>query len=875
METREVLYPIFSALCILASMGLSLAGCVRVFLHRRSGRMARRLLDATLFLMGSVAALQLGFAFAGARDFLPFTFFADVMQAFSMDVGYDEVFTSAGSISSVFWVDLAVAVHAMFIYTAAPVAGGAMILDVLAGVSPALLMALYRRRELYIFSALNERSVLLAESIAGQPDQGRDRAFVFAGADSGEETELYLRARALPYAVCLRDDMLHCAGFRRSPRCRFFLMDTTENGGFDDGQNLAALHGLLTTERDAAGRYAPVLWASEAGCVVYFFTDSAGTVENVRSLKKIFYARREASSGPAAPFGEVELYVFRDLACAALSLMEKRPLFLPLGRTPPAVPTPLRVVLFGDSPFAREMFKTVFWCGQMLNVQLYITVVCRRTGAAGQRPAFLRWLDRLSPEIAASCERSDGGQGPECLRVWPGEDAFAPPYARLSFIETEDEPDLRALLTQPCQRMHDGTTESFRLADCDYFLVMEDADLDNIALADSIRSSLIRLRLQSGADGRSRRQTVCFAVGSDSLQQVARERFAVSRDLRLPPASVSVPDMYPFGSLRERFSWENVSQDETQYRLSRPDRRRNRNDHPFANADEPGDPLYDDWSTAARRTHLLYKIFCAGCLQADPEPEPPSAPEQTPCRQRLRGDAGRRARRLYDVLFDAPPHRQALRREAMLRQERERLKEQDPRRIRQLLRYYRAVSGADGDHLADRLTWLEHRRWCAFLRVNGFTRPFASIDEVTRCLPEIAGVLRAGTNRQALDAIRASCREKGLEPGALCVPPIYGSKDVPYRLHPCLVEASPDMMRRDDGRFDALDVITAARIYDQLKPALADPARLKDPDGDRRELKKYDRPIRCLRQINKDKARETIPESDPLYAWIDRYPEDD
>lgn len=76
----------------------------------------------------------------------------------------------------------------------------------------------------------------------------------------------------------------------------------------------------------------------------------------------------------------------------------------------------------------------------------------------------------------------------------------------------------------------------------------------------------------------------------------------------------------------------------------------------------------------------------------------------------------------------------------------------------------------------DRLAWLEHRRWCAFMRVQGFRCPT-------------------------------------LEQEAAYITKIGSSKNVDLKLHPCLVECSqngidPDIYTSDPSGDDFLDAVT-------------------------------------------------------------------
>ena len=70
--------------------------------------------------------------------------------------------------------------------------------------------------------------------------------------------------------------------------------------------------------------------------------------------------------------------------------------------------------------------------------------------------------------------------------------------------------------------------------------------------------------------------------------------------------------------------------------------------------------------------------------------------------------------------------------------------------------------------LSRRLTWLEHRRWNAFLRVQGFRAPPGLVSALCRL------------EQHGMEAVDES--KLGM----------YAYKNVPDRLHPCLVESRMD-----------------------------------------------------------------------------------
>ena len=769
---------ILSFLLVFLSVALFLEETIRFLAVRRS-RLTRRLVRVTASLILAILAIEGAFVCQNGRFAFPATLFTDIMQAFSLDADYGAIAGRTWSAFSWPWFRHFLTIYTTVLYTLAPIAGGAVIYDILAGVSPSIRLALCKHKQLYVFSSLSERSVLLAESIAAHRTDRRHFAFVFTDVYAGDgesESELLLRARSLG-AVCLQDDILNISSFRASRYCHFFLMDL-DGGGFDDRKNITELYQLLQVSPDK-----PPLWRTDCGCSIFVFSDNSETIENVQAIKKSFDGINRPGDGTrtAPPYGTVTVRAIRDHALTASLLLRDKPLFLPLGAPQPGLVRPLRVVIFGSSAFAKELFKSVYWFGQLLDIQLCITVVYapEDPGNSGGRTEFEAYLEQLCPEILDSCA---AGSDPECLRVWPHEDIFAPPYALLSFLETDVRGEaLRSFLDRG-GRTYLHSSEQYRLADCDYYLVAGGSDTQNIDLANDLGSALMYLHSKSGRTGRPA-QIIVPLVQDDDLSRIIRERFLDSRQTQQRIYGIEPPEICPFGSLKTRYSYGAVFSSEEDLARHRTGSESRRDEHGTADISSAGDDLYSSWSGIGRIFHLPYKLYCAGCA-------------------------------------DLPEVEGALR--------------------------YRKVLVSD-PALFDRLTWLEHRRWNAFLRVQGFTRPLLSMDELESVFgPVMPALLRAKTNESA----RAVLHSVTIPPSLTREDPsgqgrvltrLSGYKDLQSKLHPCLVESDPAVIQ-DPDHHDLLDLITAARLYS----GLIDSYRASDwearRDRDRSDVKSYDMP---------------------------------
>lgn len=777
------------AVLLAASAVLFIAGLTYVFLRKQQRPLTARLLVFTCSIIGAIFLAKCCFATAGTA--LTPSVLIDIMQAFSLDADYSSDLFGPALFSAPF-LNTLVIVYLAVLYTSAPIAGGAIVYDVLAGFSPYIRLALSRRGVIYIFSALNEKTVLLAEDILARKPLDGPATIVFTDAyvddEQERESELLMRAKALG-AICIRDDMLHCGHFRRFRRAFLFLLDEGADGDFDDAGNLSVLCGLIGSPDQLAPQElaGPIL---SGECDIFVFSNDSSAIESVRAVKSAYDKRQEKAAKNEKNTRQFRVKVIRDWAQTALFLLWDMPLYIPLAdpsyyKKKPFEPAKrsLRVAIFGNGPFAEELFKTVYWGGQMWNTRLYITVI----GPDDMR----RRLDRQCPELMDSCTwKTESGDNPECLRIYPGEgkDAFAEPYCTLSFLEEDIEAvSIRALLDKggrPYERCPD---ESYRLADYDYFLIAGSSDQRNIRLTDEILSALTCFQLTE----HNRRKNpgppvIALAVEEQALFSIAKDRFSA---YCCDPSSASPhkPVVYPFGDLKSRYTWKSISMDQAYLAQGGPDTSAA---HGFVDINVSNDSLYDDWAKAGRIFHQPYRMYSVG---------------MDPC-----GFVEDEHKPLY-------------------------------RSVKGKLEYYRLVKDHP-EYILPRLSWLEHRRWNAFLRVQGFSRPFSTIADIQKALENLN--TESGPDR------------------------LFAYKDVSLRLHPCLVECdvtgvgpSGDIVQGKDDRlflswkvgdkkfdgessydYDLLDLVSLLRTDCELVKNGRENKVGKELKKLVKDLKKYDSP---------------------------------
>lgn len=339
----------------------ALAAVVCTFRRRDGSSIKRRVLPVAIALFGCTFCLRLAAAL-GAACLLPmdnaladlggaagFEILADslvhTMQTFSMDEDYTlyllagkEMLTQLGLPAAAVLYGFVSAV----VNVAAPIAGGAILLDILCDFFPVLRYQLNRSSTRFVFNELNEASIQLAESIhQRQRATGGSYGIVFANTaldrEDERENQLFARAQAIG-AFCFTANLPEFS--LRTPLDRLF--GWTKNIVFlllagDASENLDV---ALRLGRESVGG------VSAAAMV---FSDDPADGELLQSAN----GREDGILRVLVP----------DRQNTVLRLLADRPLFLPLME---GGYDSLELLVAGSGPLAEEFLCQWAWCGQML-----------------------------------------------------------------------------------------------------------------------------------------------------------------------------------------------------------------------------------------------------------------------------------------------------------------------------------------------------------------------------------------------------------------------------------------------------------------------------------------------------------------------------
>lgn len=607
------------------------------------------------------------------------------MQTFSMDEDYTAYLVTGKAFFAS--VPGAAVLLRMYVLAAtltnviAPVAGGAILLNILLDRMPRLRYALQHSRIKYVFSELNEASLALARELAAQASAQHETVsilFTDAYTDASDEqvSELvrgaqYLDAFLFEEDVTLLDPITWLdRRLHFTHEVLYLLMDSAESG------NLSTACGMMGgyAGQPQPNRITRKLLDCGISCGILVFTENEADKAVIDHINR---AQEQAAGEPQAnrPF----LMRVSCMRNEILRLLNRRPLFLPLegGRY-----DSLEILILGSGAAALQLVQDCYWCGQVLRpgsaekIPLTLHLVCEDEAAMHRAEQTLR---HRMPEAFTSEEARRAGQ----IRLY----AAAPESAALD-----------ALVESGIGRPAGSPPADSPLRQVStVFVCLEDDGLAReTALA--LQRALERRELAAHRPVMLHCQVRDSALAQSLESCCEAQRSAVHGSCHV----------FAFGSDASRCCRENVFLDDMLYYSMHLN-----NDHAGGRQIQAADyartirQSYNLESSCAAAIHAPYKMFSAGLLPAGPFRTELPAPALREAAGRLRRYADRR----------------------------------------------------ENQPAMNRLAWLEHLRWEAYIRSIGY-----------RLLPA-----------DQMDALQDPAR-----------PEAYRSKSNELRLHNCLVPTSPE-----------------------------------------------------------------------------------
>lgn len=503
---------------------------------------------------------------------------AHALQTFSMDEDYtDYILNGKEMLRAIFGADTKwdgiYGLYASALNVIAPIAGGAIIFEILASIFPKIKLffsyfAVWREK--FYFSQLNEGSLALASDLC-RIHRGwlKKPVIVFADPNVQEDEEkgakLLYEARQIG-AFCIRESLEHLEKNKTGAR-NIFLIDEVE------AKNIEMLARLAGGENQGKLKKTQIF---------LFVNDDA-----YLQVEKNF---RKTPDGKDIPQDElpaiIPVQTYRNLAT---NLLVDVPLYEPLveKRKHSKDPLELTVTILGTGQIGTQMFLSTYWFGQILNCKLNINVLSQET-----EEEFWSKIDYVNPEI-----RQTTRENHPVLRINRKGD-MSPVYCHVAYTQC----DMKS--SAFVQSLQEGEQS---ILNTDYFFVALGADQDNISVADTVRKYVGQHHIEkNGTDKTVIAYVVYDSVLSEVLNRTKRYSFVGD-----------TPDvlMCAVGSLRELYSVRNIYM--TKYDLLA-----RQTDAAYMSAQNREDlaekhrkRMTDDyryWASMARSMHQKYRMFSLG-----------------------------------------------------------------------------------------------------------------------------------------------------------------------------------------------------------------------------------------------------------------------
>lgn len=696
--------------------------------------------------------------------------------------------------------------YASVLNVAAPVIGGAVLLDILRSLFPGIILWLsYLNflRDKYYFSALNEKTLVLVESIL---EENRKKIFrpvliiMDSSADSPDNngSELADKARYMG-ALCIRGDIVHIHKNVWGKRKLFLIQEA-------EAENVQTLVELSSTMKARYLKNTEIFYFTADDTHTYVwntvqknFVEKRDSALLYRPFGKLLkwvekkyeqYEKAEKKQGeetdettaekqyenPWEPL-QKKLREYADICLPTVlavnnyrnlvaNLLTDLPLFEPIVHVytenrKKNAETVLNLTILGTGLIGTEMFLAAYWCGQILGCRLHITIISKET-----EEAFRQRINYINPDIFRSMEA-----GNDILQVYSS-DAYAPGgkrepapvYCTMSYKCTD-------IKTKDFLKLFDNDQD---IGNTHYFFVALGSDDENIGTAGKLRELIGRQHLSDGTDLKTviayvvYKTDLCTALNNKQLLSYA----GTGNDIC----------MRAVGSLHDMYSMKNISMKATDAMARKMEVAYNSVSAAKDRREQSRQQMKDEytyWSNMTRAVHFRYKMFSAGVWK----------------KSVFDGD---------EAYGEYP---------------------------KTIFREYEArIKGQNEDcrRIQHDLAWLEHRRWNAFLRSRGFRYPACT--------------------------------------AAVFLQKFGAQKNLELKLHLCLVECDRQGMRaeyRTDGTFcpsKLLELLTD-EAFAALEPDLLDEVtreifRAENVDF-KPDYKIYDYPIEDL--VKEDDQKDKKP----------------
>ena len=505
--------------------------------------------------------------------------FIHALQTLSMDEDYTTYILDGKKMIAAIFTENSIlkdiyGIYASILNIAAPIAGGAIIFEILTSLFPIIklnISYLAFWKEKYYFSELNNASLALARSIRKSDNKLLTRPIliftdVYVDGDDEKKNELRLEANHIG-GLCIKEDLAHIKK-NAVGRRTFFLID--ENSV----QNLQTLT-LLTDSGNS--RY---LKKAE----ICLFTNDDSYIQVERSVRNHLKNKLHFSDNEMPILVPVQSY--RNMIS---NLLSEVPLFEPLigKESKDNGEQELNVTILGTGFIGTEMFLTTYWIGQMLNCKLNINVISMES-----ENEFWSKINYVNPEIHRTTIEND-----EILQYNSHGDK-SDIYCKVNYIPC----DLKSskfidFLTNACSE----------ILKTDYYLVSLGSDEINISVAETIKKYVGQHHINTNSGEKT---IITYVVYDPGLSKILNEKqyYSYVND-SVDVYIKAVGNLDDVNSITNVYMTDHLNEAHNNYNL-RKNRKLRSDIHKTRLKDD-----YTYWAKLARELHIKYKAYSAGLIE--------------------------------------------------------------------------------------------------------------------------------------------------------------------------------------------------------------------------------------------------------------------
>ena len=437
---------------------------------------------------------------------------------------------------------------------------------------------------------------------------------------------------------------------------------------------------------------------------IFYQDDSYALIEN--KIKTDMIEKHKYSTKPPV------ITRVKEYENLILDLLSKKPLIEPLLRNyKDGLPYPTgdktdeyNLTIIGSGKIGLQMLLSSSWCGQFYGYKLNINVVSNES-----KKDFERNINNDYPEFIESSKTNS-----HLLRVFNDSDVVNEPYFNLRYGEYDF--NKISLSDVNCVSFADNDEKEFNIIDSDYFLIALGNDEANMLAAEKLKKKISNIQYRLEKEKRKNR-IVAFAVYNQSFNETLRKR-SFDNDYKI--------EIFPFAGIEETYSYQNITMvnkdpaailvgntyiSQTFIEKTIEEKRKYQT--------EQNKKIYDIMSSKSREIHFKYRMFSAFLFNRNDA--------------NLDENDEFTSKELYD--FDNQTTIETYSNMVLSEEAKEKR-----------------------DNILQYLTWLEHRRWNAYMRSIGFSYDIKENKNIKLklhgCLCECSKLPISGYSKIRLDDLK-------------------------------------------------------------------------------------------------------------------------